>query len=240
MKLTNEGIREIKSHEGLRLKAYPDPGSKDGHPWTIGYGHTALAGPPSVHRGMVITEAEAEEIFARDIAKFADKIRPYIKRELNDNQFSAFVSFAYNVGIGGFSKSSALEAANQGRLDLVPSRLSLWNKNDGKVMPGLVNRRAAEGRLFMKPVAAPHPEIEAEEMPPVTNRVEPSEGKPMAESKTVLAQVAQWLAAGGAAALTALGAIPWQTAAVMAGASLAGFGLYIIYERRRHSRESGI
>lgn len=48
-------LSHIKSFEGLRLKAYPDPGSKDGNPWTIGYGSTR-----GVKKGMVITEAEAE------------------------------------------------------------------------------------------------------------------------------------------------------------------------------------
>jgi lysozyme len=74
MKLTEEGIEAIKRHEGLRLVAYPDPGSRDGTPWTIGYGHTSAAGSPAVKRGMKITKAEADKIFKRDINKFANGV----------------------------------------------------------------------------------------------------------------------------------------------------------------------
>ena len=183
MKINDEGKRFIKSHEGLRLKAYPDPGSRDGNPWTIGYGHTSLAGAPLVSRGMVITKQEADEIFERDIEKFADGVRKHIKVDLNDNQFSALVSFAYNVGLGGFAKSSALRAVNAKQFSLVPARLALWNKNDGKVLRGLVNRRAAEGALFVKPVDD-QPAIE-DELPEPANKVEPSEGKPAAKSTTI-------------------------------------------------------
>lgn len=248
MKLTQEGIEAIKRHEGLRLEAYPDPGPRDGHPWTIGYGHTSLAGSPPVTKGMRITKDQADEIFERDINNFADGVRKYIKRPLNDNQFSAFVSFAYNVGLGGFARSSALRAANAGNFDVVPSKLALWNKNDGKIMRGLVNRRAAEGRLFMQePVGTIDPE------PEVTNKVEPSQGKPITQSST--AKATGVLVAIGAAkpvsdaveSVTELvtvgktvGATLWSLGVPVLFVIVIGIaGWWIWTERKKHSQENG-
>ena len=247
MKLTEEGIEAIKRHEGLRLVAYPDPGSRDGTPWTIGYGHTSAAGSPAVKRGMKITKAEADKIFKRDINKFANGVRKYIKRPLNDNQFSAFVSFAYNVGLGGFARSSALRAANAGNFDVVPSKLALWNKNDGKVMRGLVNRRAAEGELFMRPVDG------AVDEPEVTNKFEPSQGKPMSKSST--AKATGVLVAIGAAkpvsdaveSVTEIvtvgktfGATLWSLGVpVLLLIVIGGMGWWIWKERKRHLEDNG-
>ena len=64
--------------------------------------------------------------------------------------------------------------------------------------------------------------------------------KPPEKSTTILAQIAQWVASGGAAALTALGAIPWQTAAVVGGVVVLGAGLWIIRERLEKRREHGV
>jgi GH24 family phage-related lysozyme (muramidase) len=247
MKLTQEGIEAIKQHEGMRLVAYPDPGSRDGHPWTIGYGHTSLAGAPPVTKGMRITQEQADEIFERDINKFADGVRKYIKRPLNDNQFSAFVSFAYNIGLGGFARSSALRAANAGNFDVVPSKLALWNKNDGKVMRGLVNRRAAEGELFMRPVDG------VVDKPEVTNKFEPSQGKPMSKSST--AKATGVLVAIGAAkpvsdaveSVTEIintgktfGATLWSLGVPVLFVIVIGIaGWWIWKERKRHSEDNG-
>ena len=65
-------------------------------------------------------------------------------------------------------------------------------------------------------------------------------GKPLAKSKTFWSQIAQWVAGGGAAALTALGEIPWQTALVVAGSVIILAGGYIIYERYLKSRDEGV
>jgi hypothetical protein len=39
--INGETLQHVKRWEGLKLTAYPDPGSKNGEPWTIGYGHTS-------------------------------------------------------------------------------------------------------------------------------------------------------------------------------------------------------
>ena len=96
MIVTRDGFRLIRHFEGFRAQAYRDPVGI----WTIGYGHTSMAGPPAVSPGMRVTRAEAEAILARDVARVADAIRPLIRTPLSPGQSSAMVSFAYNVGTG--------------------------------------------------------------------------------------------------------------------------------------------
>lgn len=142
-------LKLLKEFEGLVLKAYPDPGSKDGLPWTIGYGHTK-----GVKKGDVITKEQAEEFLKADIEVAINVVKQYVKVPLNENQLGAQASFVLNVGEGQFRKSSVLKYINAGRLAEVPGRMALYRMNDGKVMNGLVRRRAAEGALWMEaPVA---------------------------------------------------------------------------------------
>lgn len=147
-KINNETLNLIKSFEGLELKAYKDAVGV----WTIGYGHTSMAGPPVVKAGMTITEKEAEDMLLHDLKKYADAVDKYITVDLNDNQYGALVSFCYNVGPGNFKGSSVVAYVNSKRFTEVPKRLALWNKAGGKVLRGLTRRRDAEGKLFLRPV----------------------------------------------------------------------------------------
>lgn len=149
MRITQNGIDLIKRFEGFRATAYLCPAKV----LTIGYGHTSRAGAPPVTRGMKIGEAEAAVILRRDVESFAKGVAKLLTIPLNDNQFSALVSFAYNVGLGAFAKSSVLKAVNSQDFAAVPGRLKLWTKGGGKVLPGLVKRRAAEAQLFATPVS---------------------------------------------------------------------------------------
>jgi lysozyme len=144
MKLNTRGLAIIKEFEGLRTKAYRCPAGV----WTIGYGHTSQAGPPAVKSGMTVTAKEAAAILAADAEKFAKSVSDVVKVALSDDQFSALVSFAYNVGIGNFRSSSVLKAVKARDFDAVPRRLALWIKAGGRVLPGLIKRRAAEAALF--------------------------------------------------------------------------------------------
>lgn len=161
MKLNQKTIDQIKKSEGLRLEAYPDPGSKNGLPVTIGYGTTRINGKP-VSRNLKITEKQAEEYLRVDLEKFADGVRKLIKVKLNDNQFGALVSFAYNIGLEAFANSTLLRLLNAGDYSSVPAQMRRWNKNDGKVMQGLINRREDEIKLWFTPSTTP---LESTEKP---------------------------------------------------------------------------
>lgn len=138
--------------EGLELEAYPDPAT-GGEPITIGYGTTAAAGVGIVPKlGMKITKAQADEYFRLALVKFSAKIRPLITAPINENEFGAFMSLAYNIGPGAFARSTALRKFNAGDKAGAARAILSWNKANGKVMRGLVRRREAERALFLKAV----------------------------------------------------------------------------------------
>ena len=144
--ISPHGLAKLKQWEGLKTKAYKDSGGV----WTIGYGHTATAGEPKPRAGMVITAAEAESILLKDLTQYEAAIENNVKVKLTDNQFAALVSFVYNIPLASFKKSTLLKKLNQGNYDAVPTELMKWTKAGGKKIQGLVNRRRAEGYLWME------------------------------------------------------------------------------------------
>lgn len=131
--------------EGLRLAAYPDPGSRDGNPWTIGYGSTG----PGIHKGVVWSQAQAEARFEQDVAAFSAEVADLIgDAPTTQNEMDAMVALAYNIGIKAFANSTVLRKHKAGDYAGAKAAFALWNKNDGKVMRGLVRRRAAEADLY--------------------------------------------------------------------------------------------
>lgn len=144
--ITALGLEKLKQWEGFKGQAYKDIGGL----WTIGYGHTSAAGAPFVKERMTITEEEAEALLKRDIAACERVVEASVKVPLSDEQFSALVSFAYNVGADAFSKSNLLKKLNQGDYVSVPSELLKWTKVKGKIVKGLIARRSAEIGLWNK------------------------------------------------------------------------------------------
>jgi GH24 family phage-related lysozyme (muramidase) len=135
-----DGLRLLKSFEGLRLEAYQDPVGV----WTIGYGTTS-----GVRPGMVITEAEAEALLRRDLARFENAVADLVNVPVNDDQFSALVSFTYNVGEGALASSTLLRLLNQRDYSGAADQLLRWNRAGGAELPGLTRRRRAERALFL-------------------------------------------------------------------------------------------
>lgn len=146
MKTSQAGIDLIHSFESLRLKAYPDPGSKDGKPVTIGWGSTG----PDIKLGMTWTKEQADARFAKDLARFEIGVSRAVSVDLKQNQFDALVSFAYNVGMANFLSSTLLKMLNEGYYSNAALQFLRWTKNDGVEMAGLVRRRKAEKALFLK------------------------------------------------------------------------------------------
>lgn len=148
MQINKATIDLIKEFEGFRSQAYRDPVGI----WTIGYGTTGMAGVGiSPKAGMSITQDDAERYLALTVEKFAAQIEDAITAPINENQFGAFVSLAYNIGPAAFKKSTALRKFNAGDIQGAADAILLWNKAGGKVLNGLVRRRNAERKLFLTP-----------------------------------------------------------------------------------------
>lgn len=140
------GIALMHEFEGLVLDAYPDPGSKDGNPWTIGRGSTG----PGIHKGVRWTQQQADERFASDLVAFAAKVDALIGDAPTDpSQFDALCSLAYNIGVDALKKSTVLRKHKAGDHAGAAAAFGMWVKNDGKVMKGLVRRRSAEAALYL-------------------------------------------------------------------------------------------
>lgn len=139
------GVKLMHQFEGCRLSAYADPGSDDGHPWTIGWGSTG----PGIAKGVVWTQQQADDRFVADLAKFAAKVRDVLGGTATTQaQFDAMVSLAYNIGMKALGGSTVLRKHRAGDYAGAQAAFSMWNKNDGAVMAGLTRRRAAEAALY--------------------------------------------------------------------------------------------
>jgi lysozyme len=225
---TPEGVEKIKRHEAFREFAYPDPASPlarecrkrgyklrwgfepakniidklpedlrklHGNPWTVGYGET---------KGITFetrwSKDEAHRHLLDRIQEFEGGVLAACTRDPNPNQCSAMVSFAYNVGLGGFRKSSVLKAHNRGDFVAAANAFKLWNKAGGQVMEGLTRRRADEAALYLKPYSdlTDDEELIAESADPVSQVIEPE--RPMTQSTINKASAV----AGGTAAVAAV------------------------------------
>lgn len=168
--ISRAGLDLLKRFEGCELKAYPDPASdlgractaagyslrsyfklkgwKDlsGKPWTIGYGETG----PEVVEGLKITAEDAETLLAR---RLETEFEPGVRAAIGGNactqgQFDALVCLAYNIGVRALTGSTLIKLFRAGKGREAAQQFDLWTKAGGKVMAGLVKRRAAEKELF--------------------------------------------------------------------------------------------
>ncbi|OQS42352.1 lysozyme [Chromobacterium haemolyticum] len=141
MKTSANGIKLIQGFEGLSLKAYQDSVGV----WTIGYGHTG----PEVTLGLVITQAQADALLARDLSRFESGVTRLVQVPLNQNQFDALVCFSFNLGLGALQGSTLLRLLNAGDYAGAAGQFPRWNKAGGKELTGLTRRRVAEQALFL-------------------------------------------------------------------------------------------
>lgn len=165
--ISAKGIALIKRFEGCRLTAYKCSAGV----WTIGYGHTS-----GVHSGQVITQAQADALLRQDLEKFERYVNSTayvpITAQLNDNQFAALVSFAFNCGQGKLKRLCAGRNTAQ-----IAAAMPQYCKAAGRKSPGLVQRRAAEVALFNTPVSASanQPAVKAAEVQHVQPNYQPGQ-----------------------------------------------------------------
>ena len=143
-KIDKKGVELIKSFEGCKLKAYKCLSSETYY--TIGYGHYGA----DVQRDMCITQERAEEMLIEDISKFENTVNKLVKVNLTQSMFNALVSFCYNVGQGNFKSSTLLRKLNKGDYVGASEEFARWNKSCGKILKGLVKRRAKEKAEFLR------------------------------------------------------------------------------------------
>ena len=146
------GINLIKQFEGVHLSAYPDPLS-GGEPWTIGYGTTRYSGGVPVKRGDKINIIEADMMLRLEVDRIAEKLAATIPhwKVMDDNQRSALVSFAYNLGAGFFDApgfETISKVLREQAWDKVPKAMELYRNPGSNVEAGLLRRRKAEGELW--------------------------------------------------------------------------------------------
>jgi len=150
--LGKPGADLIHSFEGCEKKrpdgnfdAYPDPGT-GGDPWTIGWGATG----PGIKKGVVFTKAQCDARFAEDMKRYATAVSNAIgNAPTTQNQFDAMVSFHYNTG--AIAKATLTKKHIARDYVGAAAEFARWNKGGGRVLPGLVRRRAAEAALYKKP-----------------------------------------------------------------------------------------
>lgn len=140
-----EGIALMHHFEQCRLEAYPDPGSRDGKPWTIGWGATGAG----IAKGTVWTQAQADARYEQDLAKFSNGVADMLRdTPTTPAQFDALVSLAYNIGLGNFAGSTLLRMHKAGDHSGAANQFSRWQFNDGKPMRGLLRRRMVEAAHY--------------------------------------------------------------------------------------------
>jgi len=149
MILDNKGYLFITKHEGLSLKPYLCPAKIP----TIGYGNTYYPNGKKVTLlDKNISKQEAFEMFKEIANRFGKRVDELVTSNINQNQFNALVSFAYNVGTGNFASSTLLKKVNKNPNDLtIKAEFLRWNKANGKVINGLTNRRIEEADLYFFP-----------------------------------------------------------------------------------------
>jgi len=154
MHISERGTQLLASWEGLRTHAYFDSGGV----LTIGVGHNLtrsertsgklLIAGQAVRYAQGLTEVQCWQLLAQDLAPVEDTLNALVRVPLTQSQFDALCSFVLNVGMAAFLGSTLLRLLNQGHYEQIPQQLARWRYDNGKVVPGLINRREKEIALW--------------------------------------------------------------------------------------------
>jgi lysozyme len=146
MSTSPSGVELICGFEGLRLEAYDDGVGV----WTVGFGTTKFPNGMRVKKGDNCTLEQAKSYMQNDLKEFEQTVNGAVGVPLNQNQFDALVSLAYNIGTTAFKNSTLVKRLNDENYKGAADQFNVWVNAGGKRMQGLVNRRAAEQALFLK------------------------------------------------------------------------------------------
>lgn len=157
--LSTKGLDLLKSIEQLRLKTYDDQTGKEISSWvkgaTIGYGHLISQGKWNTYKNG-INDTQAKALFTQDLLPYVNAVKSKVTSNISQNQFDALAIFTFNIGVSAFGTSSVLKLVNNPTATTAYSNLEAawkaWNKSQGKVMQGLINRRKAEWDIYSKNV----------------------------------------------------------------------------------------
>ena len=146
MKLNNSGYLLITDFEGFSAKPYLCPAKIP----TIGYGNTYYPdGKRVTLLDKEITKVQAFEMFKTIADRFASVVSKLVTSPLNQNQFNALVSLAYNIGTGNFASSTILKKVNKNHNDItIALEFKKWNKVNKKEVAGLTKRRIYEANIY--------------------------------------------------------------------------------------------
>lgn len=139
MLISKAGIQLTEQSEGCRLRAYQDTGGV----WTIGYGHTG-----GVRPNQTITQEVAEALLKHDMDYAVSVVNTHASK-CTQGQFDALCDFVFNVGPTQFLHSTLLKYHLAGEYEKAAAEFPKWKYDNGKVIPGLVKRRAAEKALYV-------------------------------------------------------------------------------------------
>jgi lysozyme len=147
-KISDKGLKLIQDFEGFRSKPYLCSASVP----TIGYGSTRYADGTKVKlNDPEITKEGATTLFKQTLKQYELAVDAYCRDDINQNQFDALVSFAYNVGTQALKTSTLLKKVNANPNDqTIKDEFNKWCRAAGKIIKGLQIRRATEAALYFK------------------------------------------------------------------------------------------
>lgn len=147
MKVSDDCIKMIKHHEGVRLRPYQDPIGL----WTVGVGHLIGDGKTlPIEWFRTFTMDEVDELLKKDLQRFERGVLRLCPNYLTQSRFDALVSFAFNVGLGNLQASTLRQKHNRNDILGAAKEFLRWNKAGGKVFRGLTIRRQDESNLYLQ------------------------------------------------------------------------------------------
>ena len=178
MKISENGLAIVKAFESClrpagngKFKAYVDPVGV----LTIGYGHTNHH-EPKFTASTVWTQLQCDVALAGDMATFEEYVSRLVKVDLEQHEFDALVSWAFNTG--GPKTATLWKRLNAGDKASIPNELAKWNKGGGRELPGLTRRRKAEGELFAGKIEAAFKTAQIKSRPQTENATTTISPKP--------------------------------------------------------------